>query len=47
MQGFALMDVQFLATSEQSDSKCCLPPCNLRLGNQKHMAPHNGSSVVL
>lgn len=30
----------------QADSNRCSPPSNLRLGNQKHMAPHNGSSVI-
>lgn len=54
-EGFALTDVQFLSTLEelggggggQADSNHCSPPSNLCLGNQKHMAPHNGSSVVL
>lgn len=50
-EGFALMDVQLVATSEeaggQADSNHCSPPSNLCLGNQKHMAPYNGSSVVL
>lgn len=31
----------------QADSNRCSPPSNLCLGNQKHMALHNGSSVVL
>lgn len=31
----------------QTDSSRCSPPSNLCLGNQKHMAPHNGSTVVL
>ncbi|CAK6959770.1 Hypothetical predicted protein [Scomber scombrus] len=31
----------------QADSNRCSPPSNLCLCNQKHMAPHNGSSVVL